>query len=317
MVMTGDSLHAGASIDSSAPVQSTALLEQQVEQLQSEVRTLRARLHIYAQTLDAVNDMVIIKDHESRLQYGNRAFREAWGMTEEQLHALIAAPFTPPDTTQHYVRDDLQVLRTGQPLEIEREPLLRYDGVELTVRTCKVPLFDEQHEVCGLAGVITDITTQLNAEAAMRHAIEQEAVVSAQAMALAELSTPLIPVSDAVVAMPLIGALDSRRIQRALEMLLAGVMERRARVAIVDITGVPVVDTQVANALLRAAQAVRLLGAMVVLTGIRPEVAQTLVGLGVSFDSIVTRSSLQSGIVYAFQLTREGAYSTQGQKDAR
>ncbi len=129
--------------------------------------------------------------------------------------------------------------------------------------------------------------------------------MSAQALALAELSTPLIPVSDAVVAMPLIGALDTRRTQRALDVLLAGVMERRARVAIVDITGVPVVDTQVANALLRAAQAVRLLGAMVVVTGIRPEVAQTLVGLGVSFDSIVTRSSLQSGIVYAFQLTRE------------
>ncbi len=95
-------------------MQSTALLEQQVEQLQSELRTLRARLHTYAQALDAVNDMVIIKDHESRLQYGNRAFREAWGMTEAQLQALIAAPFTPPDTTQDYVRDDLRVLRTGQ-----------------------------------------------------------------------------------------------------------------------------------------------------------------------------------------------------------
>ena len=72
-----------------------------------------------------------------------------------------------------------------------------------------------------------------------------------------------------------------------------------AKTAIIDITGVPVVDTQVASALLRAAQAVRLLGAQVMLTGIRPEVAQTLVGLGVNLGDIITRSTLQSGIAYA------------------
>jgi rsbT co-antagonist protein RsbR len=76
-------------------------------------------------------------------------------------------------------------------------------------------------------------------------------------------------------------------------------VETHAQVAILDITGVPVVDTQVANALLRAAQAVKLLGAQVVLTGIRPEVAQTLVGLGVDLGDIVTRGTLQSGIAFA------------------
>ena len=83
-----------------------------------------------------------------------------------------------------------------------------------------------------------------------------------------------------------------------LETLLEGVAVSRASTAILDITGVPVVDTQVANALLRAAQAVKLLGAQVVLTGIRPEVAQTLVGLGADLSGIVTRATLQSGIAY-------------------
>ncbi len=73
------------------------------------------------------------------------------------------------------------------------------------------------------------------------------------------------------------------------------------RVAILDITGVPVVDTQVANALLHAAQAVQLLGAAVILTGIRPEVAQTLVGMGVDLRGMITRSTLQSGIAYALE----------------
>ena len=119
------------------------------------------------------------------------------------------------------------------------------------------------------------------------------------AAALAELSTPLIPISDDTVVMPLVGTIDSRRAQQVIEGLLVGIVETRAQVAILDITGVPVVDTQVANALLRAAQAVKLLGAQVVLTGIRPEVAQTLVGLGVDLTGIVTRSTLQSGIAFA------------------
>src|SRR6185295_2919913 len=106
-----------------------------------------------------------------------------------------------------------------------------------------------------------------------------------QAAALDELSTPLIPISDDTVIMPLIGNIDSRRAQQVIEALLEGVAETRTQVAILDITGVPVVDTQVANALIGAAQAVKLLGAQVVITGIRPEVAQTLVGLGVDLSN--------------------------------
>jgi rsbT co-antagonist protein RsbR len=82
-------------------------------------------------------------------------------------------------------------------------------------------------------------------------------------------------------------------------MLLQGVADRRAKVAIIEITGVPVVDTQVANILGQAAQAVRLLGARVVLTGIRPEIAQTLIGLGVDLAGIDTTATLQSGITFA------------------
>ena len=93
--------------------------------------------------------------------------------------------------------------------------------------------------------------------------------------------------------------IDSNRAQQVIETLLAGVAASRAATAILDLTGVQVVDTQVANALLRAAQAVKLLGARVVLTGIRPEIAQTLVGLGLDLSGITTRATLQSGIAFA------------------
>ena len=149
----------------------------------------------------------------------------------------------------------------------------------------------------GMVCVLRDITEQKQSE--MERNRLQDEIIQAQAAALAELSTPLIPINDQVMVMPLIGSIDSRRIQQVLDTLLSGIAASHASVVILDITGVPVVDTQVANALVRAAQSVKLLGASVVLTGIRPEVAQTLVGLGANLSNIITRGTLQSGIAYA------------------
>lgn len=146
----------------------------------------------------------------------------------------------------------------------------------------------------GLATVTRDMSAQKRSEAE-RIAL-QEQVIQAQQAALRELSTPLIPLTDQVLVMPLIGTMDSTRIQQVQETLLHGVANHQATTAILDITGVPVIDTQVATALLRTAQAVKLLGTQVIITGIRSEVAQTLVGLGIDLGSIITYGSLQSAI---------------------
>ena len=103
--------------------------------------------------------------------------------------------------------------------------------------------------------------------------------------------------------MPLIGAMSSERAAQMLEVLLKGVASSGARVAIVDVTGVQAVDTHVANMLVRAAHSVRLLGAEVVISGIRAGVAQVLVGLGVDLKDVVTRRNLQEGIEFAEGLT--------------
>jgi rsbT co-antagonist protein RsbR len=150
-----------------------------------------------------------------------------------------------------------------------------------------------------MIGIMQDISERKWNE--IERATMQEQIIKAQQEALRELSSPLIPISDSVVVMPLIGSIDSRRAQDVMEGLLRGIEAQKARTAILDITGVPVVDTQVANALLQAAQAARLLGAKVIITGIRPEVAQTLVGLGVELGSIITQATLQSGITYALR----------------
>jgi rsbT co-antagonist protein RsbR len=147
--------------------------------------------------------------------------------------------------------------------------------------------------------MMQDITAQKQREHEERQ--RQEEIIEQQQATLAELSTPLLTISDTTVVMPLVGAVDSLRVAQMMDTLLNGVSASRASTVILDITGVSIVDTQVANAFIRASQAVSLLGAQVVLTGIRPEVAQTLVGLGVDLRGIITRSTLRDGITYALQ----------------
>lgn len=156
------------------------------------------------------------------------------------------------------------------------------------------PISDPNGQRYAVCGIISNITERKQAEA--ERANFQEQIIAAQRHALQELSTPLIPISDDVVIMPLVSSIDSRRAQQVMEALLEGVAHYQADTVILDITGVRVVDTQVANAFLRAAQAVQLLGARVILTGIQPEIAQTIVQLGADMSGIATHGSLQSGI---------------------
>jgi PAS domain S-box-containing protein len=209
----------------------------------------------------------------------------------------------------NYRADDREVMESGVAKLNFEEPLLHADGTRSWLRTSKAPLRDSAGTVVGILVMFEDITIHKQEEE--ERARLKDDLIHAQAAALAELSTPLIPISEDTVVMPLVGMIDTRRAQQVIEGLLVGIVEMHAQVAILDITGVSIVDTQVANALVRAAQAVKLLGAQVVLTGIRPEVAQTLVGLGVDLSGIVTRSTLQSGI--AFALSR-GATEAQSQR---
>lgn len=162
-------------------------------------------------------------------------------------------------------------------------------------------------------GVILDVTEQHVAEAARRASEdererqsarlrEQNETLRRQAEALRELATPIIPLTHDIIALPLVGDIDPERADLILNALLEGVTARRARVAIIDITGVRNLDTFGAGAILRAARAVRLLGATALLTGLRPAIAHTLVQLDVDLSDIHTRGSLQDGIAFAATL---------------
>jgi PAS domain S-box-containing protein len=191
-----------------------------------------------------------------------------------------------------------RTMATGARAEAEYD-LLRPDGSRVTVHVVATPVRDENGVVTKCLVLLTDITDRRRAE---RERLRmQEDLIQAQAEALAERGNPLIPISKEIVVMPVIGSIDVARGQEMLSALLEGASRARAKFAILDITGARRVDTQAASALIGAAKALRLLGVEPVLTGVRPEIAQTLVSLGLGFDDIVTRGTLESGIAYASQ----------------
>jgi rsbT co-antagonist protein RsbR len=133
------------------------------------------------------------------------------------------------------------------------------------------------------------------------YAATRESVIAEQADTLLELSTPVVKIWDGVVAVPLVGTLDSARTQVVMESLLQALVETSSEHAIIDITGVGAVDTQVAQHLLKTVQAARLLGAECIISGIRPQIAQTVVGLGIDFGDISTKSSLADALLLALR----------------
>lgn len=135
--------------------------------------------------------------------------------------------------------------------------------------------------------------------------------VSLQKIALQELSAPLIPIFDNITIMPLVGTIDTERAKSIMENLLQGVVKHRAAVVLIDITGVPVVDTMVAHHIIQASEAVRLVGAKCIIVGIRPEIAQTIVNLGINLTQVMTKNSLQKGIEAALEMTNRKVISTE------
>jgi rsbT co-antagonist protein RsbR len=284
-----------------------AALEQQLAERDRTERALRQQVSSYEQAqhesesyyLNLFNELPVglaLCRMDGSLVDINQAYAQIIGRTIEETLRLTYWDITPHKYAEQEQVQVSHLETTGRYGPYEKEYTHKH-GHLVPVRLSG-KIVERQGERF-IWSSVEDITESKRTEEAMRRSLLQEEIIKAQEAALAELSTPLIPFSDQVVVMPLVGAMDSRRAQQVMDTILHGVAESRAQVVILDITGVALVDTRVANALIQVAQAVKLLGAQAVLTGIRPEVAQALVGLGVDLGGIVTRSSLQSGIAFA------------------
>lgn len=171
------------------------------------------------------------------------------------------------------------------------------DAVLALARGAKDITLDEFDAFCRMIDDLGLVTFET-------HSAARESVIASQTEQLLELSTPVVKLWEGVLAVPLVGTLDSARTQIVMEALLQMLVSTGSSHAIIDITGVPAVDTQVAQHLLKTVSAARLMGATCVISGIRPQIAQTVVALGIDFGEIATKASLADALRHV--LARQG-----------
>ena len=255
-----------------------------------------------------------LREHRTRL-------REEWAGRIQQAYLLHA--MTPQEmaaeTTSVY-DNYVEVLETGSV-----QALQRY-ARDLSERI--IPRGVETHEVVGIVLLLRDVLARSLFEkyqrdfallnrvldayepaanriantVAVSFVEERERIIRQQQDSIRELSTPVLPVRSRLLILPIIGVLDSTRARQLTEQLLNGIRTHRAKVVVIDITGVPDVDESVADHLVRTVDASRLMGASVIITGLSPEIAQTLVTIGLDLSKMDTIGDLQGGLEKAEQL---------------
>lgn len=177
------------------------------------------------------------------------------------------------------------------------------------VFSAKRPIFTQIREACkgdaeALAEqmwIATELLDAIGLYTAEVYQQSREGVIRRQQEELLELSTPVVKLWDGILALPIIGTLDSARTQVVMESLLDAIVKTDSRVAIIDITGVPTVDTVVAQHLLKTVTAARLMGADCLISGVRPQIAQTIVHLGIRLENITTKATLAAAFLVAIQ----------------
>ena len=186
------------------------------------------------------------------------------------------------------------------------------DETATFIFSLKRPLFDALGQVCSDSAddlakelwITTELLDKLGLHTVKTFQASREEVIGRQQTELLELSTPVVKLWDGILALPMIGTLDSARTQIVMESLLQKIVETEAQIAIIDITGVPTVDTLVAQHLLKTVTAIRLMGADCIISGVRPQIAQTIVHLGVDLQGVTTKANLADAL--ALSLKRNG-----------
>jgi PAS domain S-box-containing protein len=258
-------------------------------------------LSLFKTLVDEALDGVVIVALGGEIKYSNRAFLEMSGLGDSYIGRSTSELVAPEEFERimSQVLPELHEKRRWQGYITHVRPS---DGSRWTAQMSMISFPSSFYGVPVTVSTLRDVSPLLRAE--QERSQLSDRIIAAQREALRELGTPLIPITDDAIAMPIIGTIDAPRALQMMETLLVGISERRARVAIVDITGVKVVNEEVADVVVRAARAARLLGADVVLTGVQPAMAQALVELGVELSGVLVRSTFQSGIDFVLRSRR-------------
>jgi rsbT co-antagonist protein RsbR len=244
--------------------------------------------------VDSVRDYAIIcLDPKGHVLTWSPAAQRLKGWTAQEIIGQHISRFYPPeDDAQNKTAAELAAAEKEGRFEFEGWRV-RKDGTRFWANVILTALRDEKGTLLGFGKVTRDMSERRLSEEKIRK----------QAQEIFEMAAvPVVQVWEGILLVPLIGTLDSQRTQHLMERLLEKVTETGSPVALLDITGVPTIDSQTAQHLIETVSAVRLLGAEVVLTGVRPSIAQTLVHLGIDLSNVFTRSSLTTGLRMALDI---------------
>ncbi|WP_437814874.1 PAS domain S-box protein [Sorangium sp. So ce1078] len=239
--------------------------------------------------IESMLDLLVVADRDSGIRSVNQAACDLSGYAREELVGRPLDLVFPGLSAGALIdeggaRDERVCLRKG--------------GRTVAVSFLASVMRTDGGQIHGVVCVARDLTESKRAEEErwrLREAVHRQTIL------VEELSTPIIPITDGIVVVPLVGTLDEQRLSRMTESLLEALSARAASMVILDITGVRTVDQQAVHGLTRSVGAARLLGARVLLSGIRPDVARALVEIGADLDGVATFGSLQGGIVHALR----------------
>lgn len=238
--------------------------------------------------VDNVKDYAIIMlDPQGQVRTWNSGAEQIKGWkADEIIGQHVSRFYTPEDVNSG--KADLELRAAARDGRFEDEGVrVRKDGTQFWASVIVTALRDRDGRLLGFGKITRDLSERREAEEKIRRQSQEILEMAA---------VPVVQVWDGIVLVPLIGTLDSQRTQQLMERVLNRVTETGSPFAIIDITGVPGIDTQTAQHLIETIAAVRLLGSEVILTGVRPLIAQTLVHLGIDLTSVVTRASLSAGL---------------------
>lgn len=269
------------------------------EQLLKELKELRKTKELFENMLKSIPVSLYFKDTEGHLIRVSRYFWEQAGApsvkSESDIIGKTDFDLFGEELAKTARADEERIMKTRKSTIDRQEVSSTPEGKPVYLSSTKAPMVDTEGNVIGIVGLTRDVTEQKTAEKELDNL-------------LGELSIPVLYAWERIIIMPLVGTLTSDRALKATQTILESIGRYKVKYAIIDITGVSVIDSMVASQLIKTAKAINTLGSIALITGVSAEIASTLVNLGITMENIITKNTLREGLQHAINALKKNEF---------